>query len=633
MLNLLDTGPDLLLRTDGAARRRRARARWRRFAAAHGIPRIAWARRRRARPEVAAQHGPAAIRFGGAEVHPPPGAFLQASPAGEAAIRDAVLDGAARTAAGAGRDRGAPRRDRHLELRPRGARARRRLRGVGGGGRRPGRGGGTGGRADRGGAARPRPAAAPAGGAEGLRRGGARPALRRRAGAGALAGARARAAHHLRVLQPGRAGARCEGAARRPATACCPRCRWTSSCGRRTWSPWSPFRCDNGAGAAYPAQRNRKAAPTMPMERRSLAARRGGDAGRTGAYPPGARGARRLAARGARSRRPGFYRFKVGGLRRHRRAGRRGPPAEPAADRRPQRRAVRGRGGAPRCAAADDALARTPSTVTVLRHRARPGAVRHRQRPQELAPGTGDCWPRTCGRPGFDPRGRDAWSVMTHFHADHIGGLRAHDGNAVPSRTRKSRCRRAGVGLLDRRGRGEPRARRARRPGFANARRRFAPYANRSAAASGDGAEVAPGIRAIDDPRPQPGPHHLPGRRRQATQLPGASATSSSRPELYLAQSRLAPRRRPGSADGRGDAQAPIRSRCGRAGALHRLPLALPVERLRRRGGGRLPAGAGDWSGRFEAAGGRRPVERRGACAVRRGSSRRSRSGPSRSGW
>lgn len=91
VLNLLDTGPDLLLRTDaalGAAGRSRLAA----FAAAHGVPRIAWALGDGA-PEVAAQHGTAAIRFGDAAVHPPPGAFLQASPAGEAAIRDAVLAG------------------------------------------------------------------------------------------------------------------------------------------------------------------------------------------------------------------------------------------------------------------------------------------------------------------------------------------------------------------------------------------------------------------------------------------------------------------------------------------------------------------------------------------------------------
>jgi 23S rRNA (uracil1939-C5)-methyltransferase len=91
VLNLLDTGPDLLLRTD-APLDAAGRGRLAGFAAAHGIPRIAWALGDAA-AETAAQHGPAAIRFGQALVHPPPGAFLQASPAGEAAIRDAVLGG------------------------------------------------------------------------------------------------------------------------------------------------------------------------------------------------------------------------------------------------------------------------------------------------------------------------------------------------------------------------------------------------------------------------------------------------------------------------------------------------------------------------------------------------------------
>jgi 23S rRNA (uracil1939-C5)-methyltransferase len=91
VLNLLDTGPDLLLRTDGTLDAP-GRARLAAFAAAQGIPRVAWALGDGA-PEIAAQHGPASVRFGGAVVDPPPGAFLQASAAGEAAIRDTVLAG------------------------------------------------------------------------------------------------------------------------------------------------------------------------------------------------------------------------------------------------------------------------------------------------------------------------------------------------------------------------------------------------------------------------------------------------------------------------------------------------------------------------------------------------------------
>ena len=208
VLNLLDTGPDLLLRTDGVLGCDRARQ-------AGGVRGRAWHSSRRvgAVGGDAAAGGRGAARPGRDPLRRRGGASAaRRLPPGQPGRRSGDprrgAGRAARTAAGAGRDRGTPRRDRHLELRPGGrARASSPMRSsaeaVGG----LGRGGGTGGRADRGGAARPRSAAAPAGGAEGLRRGGAGPALRRRGGAGALAGARARAAHHLRVLQPGRVGA------------------------------------------------------------------------------------------------------------------------------------------------------------------------------------------------------------------------------------------------------------------------------------------------------------------------------------------------------------------------------------------------------------------------------------------
>jgi len=91
MLNLLETGPDLLLRTDGLldAGGRSALAA---FAREHGLPRIAWARGD-GPTETAAQLGPVTIRFAEVAVAPPPGAFLQASPEGEAAIVAAVLAG------------------------------------------------------------------------------------------------------------------------------------------------------------------------------------------------------------------------------------------------------------------------------------------------------------------------------------------------------------------------------------------------------------------------------------------------------------------------------------------------------------------------------------------------------------
>ena len=91
VLNLLDSGPDLLLRTD-APLDTAQRAILAAFGLAHGIPRIAWALGEGV-PETAAQSGPVRLDIAGIAVAPPPGAFLQAAPAGEAAIVAAVLAG------------------------------------------------------------------------------------------------------------------------------------------------------------------------------------------------------------------------------------------------------------------------------------------------------------------------------------------------------------------------------------------------------------------------------------------------------------------------------------------------------------------------------------------------------------
>ena len=101
VLNLLDTGPDLLLRTDGTLEAA-GRALLAGFAAAHGLPRIAWARGNGV-PEIAAQLGPVSIALSGVAVTPAPGAFLQASPEGEQAIITAMLAGLPAKLAGRGR--------------------------------------------------------------------------------------------------------------------------------------------------------------------------------------------------------------------------------------------------------------------------------------------------------------------------------------------------------------------------------------------------------------------------------------------------------------------------------------------------------------------------------------------------
>jgi 23S rRNA (uracil1939-C5)-methyltransferase len=89
--NLTDSGADLLLRTDRPLTRS-DRAALIAFARRHDLPRICWAEGD-AEPEPVCVFRPPSVTFSGVTVEPPPGAFLQASAAGEAAIVAAVLAG------------------------------------------------------------------------------------------------------------------------------------------------------------------------------------------------------------------------------------------------------------------------------------------------------------------------------------------------------------------------------------------------------------------------------------------------------------------------------------------------------------------------------------------------------------
>ena len=91
VVNLLDAGPDLLLRLD-AAPSMPDRTRLAAFAAAQGVARIS-VQVGRGPVEPVAVPVPAETRFSGVAVRPPPGGFLQASAEGEAAIVAAVLAG------------------------------------------------------------------------------------------------------------------------------------------------------------------------------------------------------------------------------------------------------------------------------------------------------------------------------------------------------------------------------------------------------------------------------------------------------------------------------------------------------------------------------------------------------------
>ncbi|WP_198369054.1 MBL fold metallo-hydrolase [Roseomonas rosulenta] len=94
---------------------------------------------------------------------------------------------------------------------------------------------------------------------------------------------------------------------------------------------------------------------------------------------------------------------------------------------------------------------------------------------------------------GLDPA-RVLLIAHTHFHGDHIGGLTSNDGAALFPQAMVVVPEREWAFWTD--AGEESRATEARRPGFANVRRRFAPYLDRMTRFAPD-AEVAPGIRAV----------------------------------------------------------------------------------------------------------------------------------------
>jgi glyoxylase-like metal-dependent hydrolase (beta-lactamase superfamily II) len=94
---------------------------------------------------------------------------------------------------------------------------------------------------------------------------------------------------------------------------------------------------------------------------------------------------------------------------------------------------------------------------------------------------------------GLDPA-RVVTIAHTHFHGDHIGGLTTNDGAAVFPQAAVAVPEREWAFWTD--AGEEARATEGRRPGFANVRRRFAPYQARITRFAPE-AEIAPGIRAV----------------------------------------------------------------------------------------------------------------------------------------
>lgn len=102
---------------------------------------------------------------------------------------------------------------------------------------------------------------------------------------------------------------------------------------------------------------------------------------------------------------------------------------------------------------------------------------------------------------GLDPA-RVTLIAHTHFHGDHIGGLTRSDGTAVFPQAQVTVPEREWSFWTD--AGEESRASEGRRPGFANVRRRFAPYEARVTRFAPN-AEIAPGIRSVPTPGHSPG--------------------------------------------------------------------------------------------------------------------------------
>jgi 23S rRNA (uracil1939-C5)-methyltransferase len=91
VINLLDSGPDMLLRTD-AALTLEDRIALTDFARDHGLPRVSQTLANDT-PETIGLLRPPTTTLSGVSVRPPPGVFLQATAEGERAIIEAVLHG------------------------------------------------------------------------------------------------------------------------------------------------------------------------------------------------------------------------------------------------------------------------------------------------------------------------------------------------------------------------------------------------------------------------------------------------------------------------------------------------------------------------------------------------------------
>ena len=208
--------------------------------------------------------------------------------------------------------------------------------------------------------------------------------------------------------------------------------------------------------------------------------------------------------------------------------------------------------------------------------------------PGSLQAGTGQA-PANIAAAGIDPKTVDI-VIISHFHGDHISGLRTADGAlAYPNAEIKVPATEWAFWSNDANAAGAPQNQQAT---FQNVKRIFGPIAGEVTKYEW-GKEVAPGITALDDQRTYARPY-LVRRRVRIRQGPDPGRRHRRLRAPVRHQSRLARRRRHGRVQGRADPAQALRHAGGGAHAALGLPLPISLARLHREGRHRLPPGPGE---------------------------------------
>ena len=210
----------------------------------------------------------------------------------------------------------------------------------------------------------------------------------------------------------------------------------------------------------------------------------------------------------------------------------------------------------------------------------------------EFGPPTAGTWMANFRAAGFDPAQVDT-VIISHFHGDHINGLRRKDGSAVFANAEVMVPAAEWAYWMDDARMGQ--APEAMRAGFQGARRVFAPIA-KDVKRYEAGKEIVSGITAV-------AAHgHTPGHSAYCDLVRPGDADGHIRhhepPGPVRAQSRLGARVRHGCRPGPPDPPPDPRHGGRRTDPRVVLPCALPGDRLHRQGGGPVPLRSGAMVGR-----------------------------------